>query len=90
MFFRTKTTRSGKALQLVESYRNREGKPRQRIVVSLGDMQVPDEHRRELARLVEDALYGAQQQKIYEMLGVGHRNLPETKTSVPMKNSSIL
>ncbi|MFO7820531.1 MAG: hypothetical protein R6V56_00505 [Lentisphaeria bacterium] len=36
MFFRIKTTRSGEALQLVESYRNREGKPRQRIVVSLG------------------------------------------------------
>ncbi|MFO7821148.1 MAG: hypothetical protein R6V56_03695 [Lentisphaeria bacterium] len=35
-FFRIKTTRSGEALQLVESYRNREGKPRQRIVVSLG------------------------------------------------------
>lgn len=62
MFFRTKTTRSGKALQLVESYRNREGKPRQRIVVSLGDLQVPDEHRRGLARLLEDALYSAHQQ----------------------------
>ena len=61
MFFRTKTTRSGKALQLVESYRNREGKPRQRIVVSLGDMQVPQGHRRELARLLEDALYGGRQ-----------------------------
>src|SRR6056297_708852 len=61
MFFRIKTTRSGEALQLVESYRNREGKPRQRIVVSLGDLQVPEEHRKELARLVEDALYGVQQ-----------------------------
>ncbi|MFO7821478.1 MAG: hypothetical protein R6V56_05435 [Lentisphaeria bacterium] len=36
MFFRIKATRSGEALQLGESYRNREGKPRQRIVVSLG------------------------------------------------------
>jgi transposase len=61
MFFRTKTTRSGKALQLVESYRNREGKPRQRIVVSLGDLQVPEEHRKELARLLGDALYGVDQ-----------------------------
>lgn len=61
MFFRTKTTRSGKALQLVESHRNREGKPRQRIVVSLGDLQVPEEHRKELGRLVEDALYGVDQ-----------------------------
>ena len=61
MFFRIKTTRSGEALQLVESYRNREGKPRQRIVVSLGDLQVPEKHRKEVARLVEDALYGVQQ-----------------------------
>jgi len=32
----------------------------------------------------------AEQQKIYEILGVNHRNLPSTKMSVPMKNSSIL
>ncbi|MFO7821842.1 MAG: hypothetical protein R6V56_07315 [Lentisphaeria bacterium] len=38
MFFRIKTTRSGEALQLVESYCNREGKPRQRIVVSLAQV----------------------------------------------------
>lgn len=61
MFFRIKTTRSGKALQLVESHRNPEGKPRQRIVVSLGDLQVPEKHRKGLARLIEDALYGVQQ-----------------------------
>lgn len=61
MFFRMKTTRSGEALQLVESYRNLEGKPRQRIVVSLGDLQVPEKHRKEVARLVEEALYGVEQ-----------------------------
>jgi len=32
----------------------------------------------------------AEQQKIYEMLGVDHRNLPGTKMSVPMKNSWTL
>lgn len=57
MYFRTKTTRTGKALQLVESFRSREGKPRQRIVVSLGELQVPADKRKELARLVEEALY---------------------------------
>ena len=32
----------------------------------------------------------AEQQKIYEILGVDYRNLSETKISVPMTNSSIL
>ena len=54
MFFRIKTTRSGQALQLVESYRNQEGKPRQRIVVSLADLEVPERHRKALGRLVEE------------------------------------
>ena len=44
-FFRIKTTRTGQALQLVESYRNQEGKPRQRIVVSLANLEVPERHR---------------------------------------------
>ena len=37
MFFRLKHSKSGQVLQLLESYRNSEGKPRQRVVVSLGD-----------------------------------------------------
>ncbi|MFO7821097.1 MAG: hypothetical protein R6V56_03435 [Lentisphaeria bacterium] len=32
----------------------------------------------------------AEQQRIYETLGVDHRNLPSIKMSVPIKNSSIL
>jgi len=61
MYFRTKTTRTGKALQLIESFRSREGKPRQRIVVSLGDLHIPKEERREAVRLVEEALYHGDQ-----------------------------
>ena len=37
MFFRLKHSKSGQVLQLLESYRNQEGQPRQRVVVSLGD-----------------------------------------------------
>jgi len=36
MYFRNKKTKSGQALQLVESFRDAEGNPRQRIILSLG------------------------------------------------------
>ena len=62
MYFRSKTTKTGKALQLVESCRDREGNPRQQLVVSLGDLDVPKQYWGELARRVEDALYGSAQQ----------------------------
>lgn len=42
MYFRTKTIKDSKLVQLVESYRNEEGQPRQRVVVSLGDAQLPE------------------------------------------------
>ena len=41
MFFRLKHSKSGQVLQLLESYRNQEGQPRQRVVVSLGDAADP-------------------------------------------------
>lgn len=41
MYFRTKITPTGKTLQLVESYRDRESRPRQRLVLSLGDADLP-------------------------------------------------
>ena len=41
MFFRTKRTPSGSVLQLLEAYRNGEGLPRQRVVVSLGNANLP-------------------------------------------------
>ncbi|NOY80722.1 MAG: hypothetical protein GXP31_06930 [Kiritimatiellaeota bacterium] len=66
MFFRMKKTSTGRALQLVESFRNVEGSPRQRIVVSLGDMGIPEEHWKETARAVEEALYNIRQPKPLE------------------------
>ena len=65
MFFRLKKTATGRALQLVESFRNTEGSPRQRIVVSLGDMEIPREHWKETARAVEEALYRGEQPQLF-------------------------
>jgi hypothetical protein len=42
VFFRTKTIKGSKLVHLVESYRNHEGQPRQRLIISLGDAQLPD------------------------------------------------
>ena len=57
MFFRTKRTPSGSVLQLLESYRNGEGLPRQRVVVSLGNANLPKSLRRVVARAIETQLY---------------------------------
>lgn len=43
---------------MVQSYRNEEGQPRQRIVASLGKMVIPKESRRIVARQVEQRLRG--------------------------------
>jgi len=58
MFFRTKTIKGASLLQLVESFRNTEGQPRQRVVVSLGDAKVPDAEKSTIARAVENHLHG--------------------------------
>jgi transposase len=52
MFFARKTSPSGQTLQLLESYRDDEGKPRHRVVVSLGDVDIP----LALWRVVSDAV----------------------------------
>lgn len=57
MFFRTKHTPSGSVLQLLEAYRNGEGLPRQRVVVSLGNANLPKSLRRIVARAIEMKLY---------------------------------
>lgn len=59
MFFRKKTTPSGEVLQLIESYRDGEGRPRNRVVVSLGGADIPAEHWKLLAGAVEQRLRGA-------------------------------
>lgn len=45
-------------LQLVESYRNAEGQPRQRVVASLGNASLPAGDPRRLAKAVEEQIHG--------------------------------
>jgi hypothetical protein len=45
MFIRKKKTKTADVLQLVESYRNDEGQPRQRIVLSLGSIDIASDIR---------------------------------------------
>ena len=58
MYFRTKTIKNTPLVQLVESFRNAEGKPRQRVIVSLGDARLPDQEQKAIARAVEARLKG--------------------------------
>ena len=58
MFFRTKIIKTTPLIQLVESYRNQEGQPRQRVVVSLGDVDIPKEEQKQIANAVELRLRG--------------------------------
>ena len=65
MFFRTKNSPSGQVLQLLESYRNSEGQPRQRVVVSLGDAPLPEPLRHAVAKAVERRLYVPAQAELF-------------------------
>jgi len=58
MFFRCKQSPSGQCLQLLEAYRNAQGQPRHRVVVSLGDATIPEADQPRIARLVEQRLRG--------------------------------
>ena len=66
MYFRTKTVKGTALVQLVESYRNAEGQPRQRVVASLGDASVPEMEKPRIARAVENHLSGNR-----DLLGTG-------------------
>ena len=57
MFFRRKNSPSGRVLQLLESYRNPQGQPRHRVVVSLGDAPLAQEDWKAVATAVADRLY---------------------------------
>lgn len=59
MFFRTKTIKGTPLVQLVESYRNAEGSPRQRVVASLGDADIPEAEKSLIAGAVTRRLRGA-------------------------------
>lgn len=58
MYFRTKTVSGTALVQLVQSYRNAEGQPRQRVIASLGDIELPEAHKRAIADAVERRLSG--------------------------------
>lgn len=58
MFFRTKKIKGTPLVQLVESYRNAEGSPRQRVVASLGDAEIPVEEKALIAGEVTRRLRG--------------------------------
>jgi transposase len=60
MFFRTKLIKGTPLVQLVHSYRNDEGLPRQRVLVSLGAADIPDGEKHNIARAVEQYLDGTQ------------------------------
>lgn len=58
MYFRTKTIKNTPLVQLVESYRNEAGQPRQRVVVSLGNVAIPEGEKKSIAAVVESQLRG--------------------------------
>jgi len=58
MDVRTKCIEGSKQVQLLEFYRNEEGQPRQRGIVSLGDMQLPESEKRLIERTAESHLLG--------------------------------
>ena len=58
MYFRTKSIKGTSLLQLIQSYRNEEGQPRQRVIASLGDAQLPDDEKTLIAKAVESQLKG--------------------------------
>jgi len=60
MFIREKKTKTTPVLQLVENRRQVNGKVKQEIIVSLGGVPIPDEHRREIASEVKNRMMGYQ------------------------------
>jgi len=60
MYFRTKTIKSTPLVQLVESYRNAEGSPRQRVVASMGDADIPEAEKPLIAGVVTRRLRGVE------------------------------
>lgn len=57
MYFRIKKTSSGHVLQFVESCRSKQGTPRQRIIVSLGNAAIPKCHWSQIAAAITDYLH---------------------------------
>ena len=60
MYFRLTKTKTTPVLQLVHGYRDSRGKSKQKIVASFGDMGLPEDLRKPVARAVEARLSGQQ------------------------------
>ena len=58
MYFRLTKTKSSDVLQLVKSYRDHENKPKQKILLSLGEAKMPKEIWKEVAKEVENRVKG--------------------------------
>ena len=56
MYFRLKKTRTTPVLQLVSAYRDIDGRPRQKILISLGNIDIPQSLWRTLAEEIENHL----------------------------------
>ena len=56
MFFRKKSTPKGFSWQLVRSYRDQAGRPRQRVLASLGSVILPPKELKTMAKAIERAL----------------------------------
>lgn len=60
MYIREKKTKTTPALQLVSGKRDHNGKVRQQIILSLGNVPIPDELRKTIAHEVENRMNGYQ------------------------------
>ena len=58
MYFRTKSIKGSQLVQLVHSYRNSDGLPRQRVIASLGDAKLPEAEKSLIASAVERRIHG--------------------------------
>lgn len=91
MFFREKTAHMSRVLQLVESFRNEEGQPRQRVIASLGDAAVPQAELKSIARAVEmrlrreDSLFPVELSAEAASWVVQVARIAEETRSVPLK-----
>lgn len=70
MFIREKKTKTTTILQMVRNRRDADGKVRQEIVLSLGDIRIPDELRKTVAHEVK-----------YRMSGYSRLEVPEPEPS---------
>ena len=71
VFFRTKIIKGTPLVQLVESFRNAEGSPRQRVVASLGDAEIPEAEQKAIAKAVTLHLRGAGDDRQATMFDTG-------------------